>query len=89
MNTLITGYMLLIDDGAQGPFRIAHDASRDPSKFNATIFGLEAMTTYRITAYAINKAGNGANASEVICYTATLPGVPGTPTMITSSATTI
>jgi hypothetical protein len=62
-NTLITGYVVLIDDGLQGTFRFGHDASKDPSKNNATIYGLEAMTTYRLMVYGLNKAGQGTNSS--------------------------
>ena len=45
---MITGYVVLIDDGLHGPFRIGYDSSRDPSKTNATIFGLNSSITYRI-----------------------------------------
>jgi hypothetical protein len=41
-DTLITGYVVLIDDGLSGEFRIAHDASKDPARLNATIYGLRA-----------------------------------------------
>jgi hypothetical protein len=41
-DTLITGYVILIDDGLSGPFRVAHDASKDPARLNATIYGLKA-----------------------------------------------
>ena len=88
-DTLITGYVVLIDDGLSGPFNIAHDASTDPARLNATIYGLKARTTYRLTGYALNKAGNGANATEITCYTATQPGLPGTPTWVSSAASSI
>jgi titin len=50
---------------------------------------LRAQTIYRLTAYALNKAGRGANATEVTCFTATSPGVPGTPSLVTSTGSSI
>jgi hypothetical protein len=40
--TLITGYVILIDDGRTGPFVIAHDGSINPQVFESTIYGLKA-----------------------------------------------
>jgi hypothetical protein len=62
-SALITGYVILIDDGLAGLFRVAYDGSTDPSKFTTAIYGLTAKTNYRITGYAVNKAGTGANAT--------------------------
>ena len=45
-NSLITGYVLLIDDGASGEFREAFNGRTKPSTVDATIFGLTPMTTY-------------------------------------------
>jgi hypothetical protein len=53
----------LIDDGASGEFREAYDGRMKPSKVDAIIYGLSAKTTYQLTGYAINKAGDGANAT--------------------------
>jgi hypothetical protein len=88
-DSLITGYVLLIDDGASGEFREAYDGRTKPSTVHATIFGLSPMTTYQLTGYATNKAGNGANATQITCHTATVPGVPGTPSWVSSSASSI
>ena len=85
-NALILGYAMLIDDGLAGPFRVAYDGTTDPSKFATTIHGLTAQTSYRITGYALNKAGAGANATQITCFTATTPGVPGTPALVSSSS---
>ena len=38
--SLINGYVILIDDGLAGPFRVAYDGHTNPSTFDATIFGL-------------------------------------------------
>jgi hypothetical protein len=81
--------VILIDDARDGHFSIAHDGSTNPSLFEATISGLQAHMTYRITGYALNVAGPGNNATTITCYTATVPGVPGTPSMVVSSATSI
>lgn len=88
-DTLITGYVILIDDGLSGEFRIAHDSSKDPARLNATIYGLRARTTYRLTGYALNKAGRGDNATEITCFTATTPGLPGTPMWVSSTSSSI
>jgi len=72
-NSVITGYVVLIDDGLHGSFRVGYDSSRDPSKTNATILGLNSSITYRIKVNAQNKAGFGSNSSEVLCYTASHP----------------
>jgi hypothetical protein len=47
----------LIDNGKGGDFIVAYDGSLNPSKFDYSIEGLEAQTTYQIMGYAINKAG--------------------------------
>jgi hypothetical protein len=86
---LITGYVMLIDDGVAGPFRAAYDGSTDPSKFTTSIYGLTAQTSYRISGYALNKAGAGANATQITCFTAATPGVPGTPSLVSSTSTSI
>jgi hypothetical protein len=86
---LVTGYVILVDDGRDGHFRVAHDGSTNPSVFEAVITGLVPHMTYRITGYALNVAGPGVNATEITCFTATVPGVPGTPSLVTSSATSI
>lgn len=39
--------------------------------------------------YASNKAGNGVNSTIISCYTATLPGIPGKPKMVTSTSSSI
>lgn len=39
--------------------------------------------------YAVNKAGNGANSTVITCFTATIPGQPGTPRLVSSSTTNI
>jgi hypothetical protein len=87
--SLVTGYVVLIDDGLYGAFRIAYDGRTDPSKFDATVFGLRPQTTYRLTGYALNKAGAGMNATQTTCHTATVPGVPGAPAWISSTASSI
>jgi len=38
---------------------------------------------------AFNKAGSGANSTIITCYTATIPGQPGSPQLVSSSATQI
>jgi len=88
-DTLITGYVILIDDGRTGPFRVAHAGRTNPSLFEAAIYGLRAQTNYRVTGYALNKAGPGANSTEITCYTAGAPGVPGTPAWVSSTASSI
>jgi hypothetical protein len=45
-NSLITGYVVLIDDGASGEFREAYNGRTKPSTVDATIYGLAAKTTY-------------------------------------------
>jgi hypothetical protein len=88
-SSIITGYMILIDDGKSGPFRVAHDGSTLANLFDVTIMGLSSKTTYRLTGYAQNKAGDGTNATEITCYTSTTPGVPGTPVWVSSTASTL
>lgn len=87
--TLITGYALLLDDGKSGPFTLAYDGTTNPSIFTATLHGLVAETNYRISGFASNKAGAGANTTAIPCFTASVPGVPGTPSLVSSTASTI
>ncbi len=72
--SLITGYVLLIDDGLGGDFSVAYDGSVNPSLLKYTVENLRAKTTYRLMIYATNKAGPGTNSTIISCYTATTPG---------------
>jgi hypothetical protein len=85
----ISGYRILIDDGLGGDFIVAFDSSLNPSVFSYLISGLNAQTNYAIKGYVLNQAGNSLNSTSTTCYTATTPGQPGTPQLISSTATTI
>ena len=74
VNSAITGYMLEIDDGLDGEYSTVYDGTSTPSKFNYTAEGLTAQTTYRLRAFAVNKAGNGTYSTVITCFTATIPG---------------
>ena len=74
INSLISGYVVLIDDGLGGDYTMAYDGRLNPSLFTYTIENLLQQTTYRVMSYAINKAGNGVNSTETTCFTATIPG---------------
>jgi hypothetical protein len=87
--TSITGYVILVDDGRNGDFRVAHDGATNPAVFEAAIYGLRSETNYRITGYALNEAGPGASAAVMSCFTASAPGVPGRPTLVASAASSI
>lgn len=87
--SLVTGYIVMIDDGLGGALSIAYDGSINPSLQKYTIEDLRQQTTYRLMVYAANKAGNGDNSLIVSCYTATNPGEPGKPKMVSSSSTMI
>lgn len=80
---------MFIDDGYDGDFSLTYDGTGIPSKLNTTIEGLESRTIYRIKVLAINKSGEGANSTETTCYTATIPGQPGTPRLVTSTSSSI
>lgn len=88
-NSLITGYLVMIDDGLDGDFQIGYDGSTNPSKVFSTIEGLASRTTYRLKVLAINKAGQGTESEEITCFTVTIPGQPGTPQLVTSTASSI
>lgn len=88
-NSLITGYVVLIDNGVDGPFKIGYDGRQNPSKVFTTIESLTAQTTYRLKVYATNKSGKGAESDIITCYTVTIPGQPGRPELISSTASTI
>lgn len=79
----------MIDNGKGSEFSTAYDGSKNPSKFDYTIQGLESQTTYQIKGYAVNKAGNGVFSTITTCYTATIPGQPGIPVLISSTPTQI
>lgn len=87
--SLITGYVLLIDDGLGGEFKVAYDGSINPTLQKYSVENLRSQTTYRLMIYALNKAGAGTNSTIISCYTATKPGQPGRPKMVTSSDTHI
>jgi hypothetical protein len=88
-NSLITGYQVYIDDGLDGAFTVGYDGRSNPSQMSAVISGLAPRTTYRLHVVAINKAGIGQSSDDVSCYTVTVPGQPGTPELVTSTATSI
>jgi hypothetical protein len=73
-NSLISGYVVLIDNGFGGPYQVAYDGSLNPSLLNITITGLSSQMTYSIVGYAKNIAGSGTNSTAITCYTATIPG---------------
>lgn len=80
---------MLIDDGLDGPFKIGYDGSGNPAELSTVISGLEQRTTYRLQAVALNKAGSGVKSEILTCFTVTIPGQPGTPQLVTSTATSI
>jgi len=88
-NSVINGYVLLMDNGAGSEFSVAYNGATNPSVLEYTVEGLEKQLTYTVTGYAVNKAGNGVNATETTCFTAASPGQPGTPQWISSSDTHI
>lgn len=88
-NSLITGYIVLIDDGLDGDFVIGYNGAGNPSAREATIEGLSSRTTYRLKVYATNKAGLGAVSDEITCFTVTIPNQPGRPQLVTSTSSSI
>ena len=88
-NSLITGYMLYVDDGLDGDYTLAYNGMDKPSTLAYTADGLVARRQYRLKVTALNKAGEGAESDPVTCYTVSVPGQPGTPRMITSTASSI
>lgn len=79
----------MIDDGLDGDFVTGYDGSSNPSKVFTTVEGLTERTIYRMKVAAINKSGVGAYSDEVTCFTVTIPGQPGKPELVTSTATSI
>ena len=78
-----------MDDGLDGDFTLAFDGSDKPSVLSATVSNLVASRLYRLKVTALNKAGEGTVSDVVTCFTVAVPGVPGTPKMISSTATSI
>lgn len=74
LNSLITGYVVYIDDGLDGDFKVGYDGKLNPSLVFTTIQGLKSLTVYRLKAVATNKAGQGSESNIVTCYTVTIPG---------------
>jgi hypothetical protein len=89
VNSLITGYVVMIDDGLDGSFTVAYNGRSNPSQTYATIEDLTQRTTYRLKVYATNKSGNGEESDVITCYTVTVPGEPGKPQLVLSSASSI
>lgn len=88
-NSLITGYVILIDDGHGGSYSVAYNGRNNPSVLSYSIQNFQSQTNYNIIGFAVNKAGDGANSTAITCYTATIPGQPGTPQLVSSSPTNI
>ena len=73
-NSLITGYILYVDDGLDNEFKIAYDGPNYPSTFANQVTDLQPRRTYRLKVLAMNKAGHGAESQTITCYTVTIPG---------------
>lgn len=86
-DSLITGYVLYIDDGLDGPYTVVYDGRDKSSKLSHTVTDLVARRQYRLKVSAWNKAGEGDQSDVVTCFTVSIPGRPGTPKMVTSSDT--
>lgn len=71
---MITGYIVLIDDGLDGNYKVGYDGSSNPSLLYTTISNLNSRTTYRLKVQAINKAGIGEESELINCFTVTIPG---------------
>lgn len=78
-NSLITGYILYVDDGLDGPYSVSYDGRDMPSKLAYAASKLVRQRQYRLYVTAWNKAGEGESSNIVTCNTVTVPGVPGTP----------
>ena len=61
----IRGYVLSIDDGLKGDFKIAYDGSFNPQLTEYLISGLVAARTYRLKVYATDVNGKGVD-SDII-----------------------
>lgn len=68
---------------------VVYDGSTNPSLLSYTIPNLESQLTYIIQVRALNKAGQGALSTATSCFTATTPGQPGTPKLVSSSSSQI
>jgi len=79
----------MIDDGLDGSYSVGYDGRQNPSKVFTTIENLDAQTTYRLKVYATNKSGSGAESEVITCYTVTIPGQPGKPELVSSTALSI
>jgi hypothetical protein len=83
--SLISGYIVYIDDGLDGDFSIGYDGRTNPSLVSTKIAGLVPRSIYRIKVAAVNKAGVGSISDETTCYTVAIPGQPGRPELVSSS----
>jgi hypothetical protein len=54
---LVTGYVVFIDDGYDGAFRLGYDGRTNPSKLSVEIDGLSSRQTYKLKLAAFNKGG--------------------------------
>ncbi len=89
-NTVIQGYVLMINDGLESDtYSIAYNGQHNPATFKAVVEGLSARRNYKVKGYAINKAGSGTESSTVTCYTSAPPGQPGRPKLISSTTDSI
>lgn len=88
-NSVINGYVIQMDDGRGNDLEVVYDGSSNPSVLEYTVTGLEKQLTYTVTGYAVNKAGIGASATSTTCFTAAIPGQPGTPQLVSSSDSNI
>eukprot|EP00698_Gefionella_okellyi_P025351 TRINITY_DN9247_c0_g1_i2.p1 TRINITY_DN9247_c0_g1~~TRINITY_DN9247_c0_g1_i2.p1 ORF type:complete len:792 (-),score=165.34 TRINITY_DN9247_c0_g1_i2:881-3256(-) len=87
--TPILSYTLQVDDGNNGPLNSVYTGAT--ASFNLT--NLQAATTYRVRVQATNAIGSSAFSGIASLTTlapgASVPGAPGNPYVITSTATSI
>lgn len=50
---------------------------------------MNTVSNYKLQVFAVNKAGDGANSTAVTCFTAAIPGQPGTPQLLSSTSSSI
>jgi len=88
-NTVITGYQIYYDTMTGNGYSIGCDFTNNPSQLSCKISNLQTGQKVAIKANSMNKGGLSIDSTVVYCTAVGKPGQPGTPRLVSSSASSI
>ena len=87
--TIITGYLIQINRLDGNGYQTGCDYTNNSGNLECTLSSLNTSSKVLIRGLAYNKGGKSAYSSEISCVPVGKPGQPGTPQLVSSSASSI